>query len=258
MKEYYLAALEYERSLFHKEQPTLSNEILLKKTRCLKALKRYEDGYKNLLRADLYSNSDSLNFILRYELVINAYLSESYDIAHNHIQQLNHFIISDQLKLKVAFLEILTLNELMKWKDAKDKLISYNELMNTNFNIDSLYYFVDKPKIRDIQKTEKLAIVAPGFIQLREGKPLDWFVSASIRGSLIYLLIDQFTRNYFFSGAFSATALYFIFYQGAAKYAIELTKKKNKKKIQKYNQRIKHALIAYEMSIINNNLNGQN
>lgn len=228
---------------------------MLKKTYCLKALERYEDGYKNLLRADLYSNTDSLNFALRYELIINAYLAEAYDIADNHLKQLNHFVESDVLRMKVAFLEILSLNEMMKWDEAKAKLISYNDKQKTNFNVDSLYNFLDNPKIRNIKKTVGIATVAPGLIQIREGKPLDGLLSAAIRGSLIYFVIDQFGKHYFLSGSFSGAALYFIFYQGAVKHALDLTNKRNRNKIKKYNHRVRHALISYEMSIINDNFN---
>jgi len=253
--EFQLAALAYERSIFQDEFPSLKNEILLRKTHCLKALKRYEDGYKNLLRADLYTDSDSLNFAMRYELVLNAYLSEHYDIAENHLKQLNHFVTSEELKQKVAFLEILTLNEQMKWKEARGKLESFSDDRNLDFNIDSLYYFTDKPKIRDLKKTASIATFGSGILQIREGKPIDGLLSMSIRAGLLYLAVDQFRKHYFFSGSFSAVGVYFLFYQGAVKYALELTKKGNKRKIAKYNYRIKHALLAYEMSIINDNFN---
>ena len=248
--------MEYERSLFHGDHPDQHNLILLKKTYSLKAQSQYKAGYENLLRANLFDNSDSLNFLLRYELVINAYLAETYDIAYNQLQQLNHFVASEKLKFGVSFLEILILNEMQRWTEARDKLIIYNDTRQANFNIDSLYNFIDKPKIRDLKKNEVPLMLAPGLMQLREGKPLDAFFSATIRGSLIYLLIDQFSKNYFFSGSFSAAALYFVFYQGAVKHATELIKNRNAKKITSYNHRIKHALMTYEMSINNYNFNG--
>ena len=245
--------MEYERSLFQGAHLNQRNLILLKKTQCLKAQSQYKAGYENLLRADLFANSDSLNFLLRYELVINAYLAETYDIAYNQLQQLNHFVVSEEFKFGVSFLEILLLNEMQRWTEARDKLIIYNDTRQANFNIDSLYNFIDKPKIRDLKKNEVPLMLAPGLVQLREGKPQDALVSAAIRGSLIYLIVDQFSKHYFFSGAFSATALYFVFYQGAAKHATELIKNRNAKKITGYNHRIKHALMTYEMSIINDN-----
>lgn len=228
---------------------------MLKKTYCLKAQSQYKTGYENLLRADLFANSDSLNFLLRYELVINAYLAENYDIAYNQLQQLNHFVVSEKLKFGISFLEVLILNEMHRWTEARDKLIIYNNTHQANLNIDSLYNFIDNPKIRNLKKNELPLILAPGLVQAREGKPLDALFSVAIRGSLIYLLIDQFSKHYFFSGAFSAAALYFVFYQGAAKRATELIKSRNIKKITQYNHRIKHALMTYEMSIISHNFN---
>jgi hypothetical protein len=249
-KEFRLAALEYERALFHGTNPGARNLILLKKTHCLKAQNQFKAGYENLLRADLFDSSDSVSFLLRYELVINAYLAENYDIAYNQLQQLNHFIAAEKFKFNVAYLEILLLNEMQRWTEARDKLIIYNDTHQARLNIDSLYDFIDKPKIRNLKKNEVPLMLAPGLIQVREGKPLDAVFSAAIRGSLIYLIVDQFGKHYFFSGAFSAAAIYFVFYQGAIKHATELIKNNNRKKITKYNQRIKHALITYEMSTI--------
>ena len=228
---------------------------MLKKTQCLKALHEYKNAYKNLLRADLYSNSDSINFLLRHEIVINAFLAKDYDIAENHIKQLNHFVVSDELKQKVAFLEILILNEQMKWNEARAKLESFSDSRNHNLNIDSLYYFIDKPKIRNLKKTTSISMFGSGILQIREGKPFDGLLSMSIRGGLLYLAVDQFSKHYFFSGTFSAVGLYFMFYQGAVKHAIALTKRGNERKVLKYNHGIKQALLTYELSIINDNFN---
>lgn len=250
-QDYYQASLSYERALYVNDQPELRNSLLLKKTYCLKALGWHEEAYKNLLRANLFTDSDSSNFEHRYEIVLNAYLAGDYDIAYNHIKQLNHFIESDKLLLRAAYLEILILNEMLKWDEAKDRLAAYNTSHQVDINVDSLYKFLKKPKIRKLKKTESLATFAPGLVQVREGKVLQGLTSAAIRGSLIYYMALELGNHYFFSGFFSGAALYYLFYQGGVKYAINVTQQHNAKKIEGYNREIRNILLVNEISIFN-------
>lgn len=250
-QDYYQASLSYERALYVNDQPELRNSLLLKKTYCLKALSWYEEAYKNLLRANLFTDSDSSNFEHRYEIVLNAYLAGDYDIAYNHIKQLNHFIESEIFLMRAAYLEILILNEMLKWDEAKDRLVAYNTSHQVDINVDSLYEFLKKPQIRKLKKTESLATIAPGLVQVREGKVLQGLTSAAIRGSLVYLVIKELIAHYLFSGAFTGVAVYYLFYQGGVQYAIKLTQQRNAEKIEAYNRGIRNIILDKELSIIN-------
>ena len=118
----YSAKLEYERVIFQNIDPEITNQSILRKSFCYKKLKQYDEALLNLERANLFSNSDSLNFALRREIVLSAYLAGEFETAQNQMEQINYYVEDTTFKASLKYLEILILINLRKWDEARNIL----------------------------------------------------------------------------------------------------------------------------------------
>jgi hypothetical protein len=241
------AKLEYERVIFQNINPEITNQSILRKSFCYKKLKQYDQSLLNLERANLFSNNDSLNFVLRREISLSAYLAGEFETTQNQLAQIDFYVEDTTFKASLKYLEIITLNQMLKWDEAKNIAVGYNEEYNLGLNIDELYG-TRYPKVRTGNKLEYLAAIFPGFVQAREGKVFDGIVSAGLRGGALAWGIHQVLNDFIFSGIITGGGLYYIFYTGAVHYAMELTKENNQRRIKEYNDLINLKILNMEIT----------
>ncbi len=247
IEEYEYAAVEYERVVYSNSDPRIVNQALLKEGLCYKELANYKLASSVLGRANLFLEQDSLNYAIRYEIVLNSYLAEDYPNALAQLTQLEYFF-KDNGYNKVLFLHILTLNSLRRWEEAKVKYEEYLRENDTQLSVEEAYGFLKKPKIKDPEKAESISYFLPGVGQMYAGYfgrgLLSGFLQAVFIGYGAYSLYE----GYFFSGALTGVGLFWAFYSGGSRHAKYLAQKKNEELTVKYNKPIKEALLKLELS----------
>jgi hypothetical protein len=245
--EQWLAArVAYERALY---QGVTSidqyNTLLLKKALCFKAEKNFDAAYQVLVKSSFYEGSDSIKLLLYYEAALNAYLSNKPDISIGLIQEQSFYLQDTDQKNQLLFLEIIALNEMQQWQEAEKSFLLYTQI-NRLDNTEGIYDEILNYKFKKIKKAENLSYILPGVGQMYAGYPLRGLLSGAIQGGLVYLSLSSFLNGYYFSGTFTGVALFYMFYNGGARYASKLATRNNEEKVAEFNTKIKEILIENE------------
>ncbi len=231
------ARVAYERLLF--QGKTDAGLLLLKKSFCLKAEGKFEEAYTTLQRVDVFKESDSLRTALYSELALDAYLGGKFDQALSTLQELHYYFPDKNSSISDA-LEILTLNQLLKWNEAEQKFNSYLE--RYNIPDQHLYQKQRLPKLKNPAKAETLSFLIPGSGQLYAGYPGHAITSVLIHGGLVVFTVYSFTNGYYFSGAFTGVGLFSLFYNGGAGHAKDLAMRHNAEQLTRFNEKVKAVL----------------
>ncbi|QHT70511.1 hypothetical protein GXP67_29595 [Rhodocytophaga rosea] len=248
------ARLTYERIVFSLQTSglpadslqKLKNEALLKKTYTYKAEALYKEALQAIERTDANNLPEAEGFVLRYETSLCAYLAGNYNEAYNYILQLKYFIKDTTLTNQVDFLEILTLNELQRWEEAKKLTAVYIQKNNLQANVDELYGFLKNPRIRKPEKAILLSTFLPGVGQWYAGYPFRGMVSATLQLACFTFGAYSIWQRYYLSGFFTGFVLLQAFYSGGIRHTGYLVEKKNKEKIERYNGTVREFIIESE------------
>jgi len=231
------AFIAYEYTLFIKTSQPQTNLILLKSAYCLKQIGKFEKARLILDRADFYNGTDSLRFLLFYEYAINSMLVNKYDLALSKMEEM-HNEFRDSVKLATLLpLEVIALNELHRWPEAHKKYLQ----LTTNKS--DPYQEILSFKMKNPDKAFALSYYFPGAGQMYAGYFWKGLVSTLLNAGLIYFSIWNFANGYFFSGAFTGVALFYLSYNGGAKYAATLASQHNEQRIESFNEKIKRQLL---------------
>lgn len=248
------ARLAYEKIVFTLNQSNLpadsiqllKNEALLKKTYCYKAQANFNEAQKTIERAEVGNLPDSLNFVIRYETALCAYLATHYNEAYNYILQLKYFVKDTSLTQQVDFLEILSLNELQRWEEAKKLCAAYIEKNNLHASADELYAFLKNPKLRNAEKAVILSTFLPGVGQMYAGYPFRGMVSATLQLACFTFGAYSIWQKYYLSGFFTGFVMLQAFYSGGIRHTRDLVEKKNKERVTQYNEHVKQFILDTE------------
>jgi tetratricopeptide (TPR) repeat protein len=248
------ARLAYERIIFSVQSSRypsdsiqlFKNEALLKKTYTYKADTLYKEALQTIERTDANNLPDEESFVLRYETSLCAYLAGNYNEAYNYILQLKYFIKDTTFTNRVDFLEILTLNELQRWEEAKKLTTAYIRKNNLQASADELYAFLKNPKIRKPEKAILLSTFMPGVGQWYAGYPFRGMVSATLQLACFTFGAYSIWQRYYLSGFFTGFVLLQAFYSGGIRHTGYLVEKKNQERIESYNGRVKEFIIQAE------------
>lgn len=233
--QFLAARVGYERLLF--EGQGNANDLLLKKSYCLKAEGKYEQALQTLERADFFESRDSVRFLLYYEAALDAYLSHRHDVALSRLQELNHYLPGLHSPL-ADVLEVLSLNHLQKWDQAETK---FHELQKRyGVNEASPYGIRKITRMKDPDKAETLSFLFPGSGQLYAGHWGRGITSLLIQGGLVAFATYSFINGFYFSGAFTGVGLFYLFYNGGARHARFLAEKRNTQRIARLNEAVLH------------------
>lgn len=237
---YLEAGVEYERLIFEGSKNLTPNEILLRKSYCYKEQGNFEMSLETLQRSDYYSGSDSIRFQLFYESVLSAYLSGRFDLSLSLINELRYnFDYKTNFSLDV--LEIMALTQLMKWKEAKNKFNTLSTQHNLSLDT-TIFDQVLKRKFKKPEKALTLSYLLPGSGLIYAGAPVRGITSVSLQTGAMLMAIHGLKEGYFFSGALTGAALFYVFYNGGAQYAATLSAKRNEARIDNFKADLVKAL----------------
>ncbi|HMP99928.1 MAG TPA: hypothetical protein PKC24_09120, partial [Cyclobacteriaceae bacterium] len=188
----------------------------------------------------------SLRFLLFYELSFNAFLAEKPDLAIGHIQEFNYNFEGSEFDDELLFLEILCLNKLKRWREAKEKYERYATVNDLNADVNQ-YEEILNHKFKNPKKAQNLSLVIPGSGQMYAGFPLKGLFSLTVQAGLVYFSVESFLNAYYLSGVFTGVALFYMFYNGGARYAAKLATQNNEKVVQSFNDKISTIIIENEL-----------
>ncbi len=250
-QEYALAAVYYEKAIFDQDQTLpdnfriLTNQILHKKIQCQKALRTFEDAWQTAQRFDLEEPNDTLQFKLRYEGALCAYLSQRYNEAFGQMQQTRFYIRDTTLTTPLDVLEILTLNELERWEESKVLFSRYAARNQLKINVEELYRFLRK-KPKNPDKAQLLSFLMPGLGQAYAGYPLEGISSVGLQVLALGFGVYHVLNRYYLIGFFTGAGLFQTFYFGGARRASIMAEETNRKRKARNNQRIRALLVENE------------
>ncbi|MTI37953.1 hypothetical protein [Fulvivirga lutimaris] len=249
-ENYQYASLEYERVVFEERDPNIINEALLKKGLCHKALRNFSQAYSTLDRANLFIAQDSLNYQIRYEKALTAYLSQQYNLVVSQALQINHFYKNDGYD-EIMFLHILALNELRKWEEAKILFDEYLSMNHKNNDNQDLYSFVNKTKLKDPEKAVKISYLMSGIGMIYAGYLGRGIVSSLISASLFTYGIYGISSGYYYTGAFLGIGTFWMLNTASFEVVRQLAIEKNQKLTNKYNSPIRQTILEIENHKLN-------
>lgn len=235
------AVIAYEYAVYKGVVPEASNSILLKSAYCYKQLNRPDQALRTLDGANYYTGSDSSRFLLFYEYALNALLAEKYDLAFSKIQELRYEVTDTSLFATLLPLEVIALNELQRWPEAHTK---YLQLMSNELPGKDPYDDILTFKKKNPDKAMALSYWLPGVGQMYAGYFWKGFVSSALNVGLIGFSAWSFINGFYFSGAFTGVALFYLSYNGGARYAEVLANQYNEEKIRRFNERVRGEILS--------------
>lgn len=245
-KQYVRAQLMYERVVFLSKNKVVTNQALLYKAYCLKRLKRFAEAQETVERAELLPAQDSANYVLLYEVALNAYLAQQYKQSLKFIEIIKNTIKDSAQVKNTTFLEILALNETYQWDKAKALCTQYIKDNGSDQDIEALYGFVKKKPFKSIKKAQKLSWIFPGAGQMYAGAFWRGLSSSVLTlGSLTFGVVSVL-NGYYVSGILTGLGMGRTFYSGGRRHAAYQVQQRNLKKIVRYHKKIKNFVLATE------------
>lgn len=250
---FFEAAIEFERLIFEakNEDTDLKTNALLRKSYAYKSLKNFEAAKNALYRIPLQNYGDSVQLLVRYEIALNAFLNKDYGEAESQFVQLNYFLKDKNLLESTWFLQILTLNELKRWDEAKvllEKYLEKHEIVLTEEERKNI--FRKNPKLKSPEKAMALSTFVPGLGQVYGGKIGAGVASLILQSTFLAFGGYHFYKGFWFTGFTSGFSLFQAFYFGGRENAALVTEAKNRKKTKVYNDAMRHFILEKEKNLV--------
>jgi tetratricopeptide (TPR) repeat protein len=249
--QFYSASIEFERAIYYETDNNKIARCKYFKSLCYKELGETNKALDELGEINLYNLPDSLFFLIRYEQANCNYLNNEPNKSIWNIEEIR-FRFPDSLKtIEIVPLNILCLNSLRKWEEAKslwDYLLDNSGLQDSikkdiRADINNLYKRKNIPRFHSPKKAENLSRFIPGSGQMycgavREGT-FNLLMNAAILGYTFY----EFYSRYYFTGYIVGLSVLNKTYNGGLKRARLLAGEKNQKDINMFNLEVSSLLI---------------
>jgi len=250
-KNYYHAAIYYQKLEFFLQSESLKNEARLLAANSYKLNKNYNVAISHLNSIILNEASDSLIFKVKYQSALMSYLNGNLTVADSYLTQLNYLIKDSSFILSSLLLHAFVLNEQYKWAKAKEKLellnkhlfisdtLKYNQIKQL---LDSSYDIKNIPKLKNVDKAVKMSTFFPGLGQCyvkNYAEGITSFLALTvIAGGMVVGIFYQ----YYFTAIFTGNLLIAKFYLGGIKRAEFLAEMYNYKLSKGYNLTLKSKI----------------
>ena len=250
---FFEAAIAFERIIFEakNEEADLKTNALLKKAYAYKMLSDFEAAKTALYRIPLQNYGDSMQLLVRYEIALNAFLNKDFGEAESQFVQMNYFLKDKSLLETTWFLQILTLNELKRWDEAKvllEKYLEKHKIVLTEEERKNV--FRKNPKLKSPKKAMALSTFVPGLGQVYGGKIGAGVASLILQSTFLAFGGYHFYKGFWFTGFTSGFSLFQAFYFGGRENAALVTEAKNRKKTRRYNDAMRHFILEKEKGLV--------
>jgi hypothetical protein len=250
-KNYYQAAIYYQKLDFFLSNEKAKNSAKLLVANCYKLSKDYISGINQLSSISLESASDSLIYNVKYQCALMSYLNNDLIQAEAFLQQLNYLVKDSGYVTKSLLLYALVLNEQYKWTPAKENLIRLNavyfckdslRLLKNEKIIDSLYSIKTTPKLKYVKKAIKLSSLLPGLGQCYTKNYLEGLGSFLAAVTSVGIMVTGIVYQYYFTGIVTGNLLLGKFYLGGIKRTEFLANRYNYRISKTFNNKLKEQL----------------
>jgi TM2 domain-containing membrane protein YozV len=259
LKLYPEACIAYEYIIF--ENPgneTIKALALLKKSSCYKAENNYALIDNMLNRCNVSDLNDSIKAQIFFARAWACYMNGNFEFAKDRILPIFNINTSPEIEKASVLLYSLILNEMGKWDESKNNLVSYiNRIDIKDMNMrDSLLQEVNViyqknniPTLKNIKTARTMSFILPGLGQTYAGKAGMGIISLSLialSGTFIYYsIIDQIYAS-------SAAGLYVFlyFYSGNITKLKPMVDNRNERKKEICNAALRIQLIKLNSQLI--------
>lgn len=255
--QFFEASIEYERLIFHSENPAQINYYKYKKALCYKKLMNFTQALEELQSIYFPNTNDSLFQRVYYQQSLCFYLNGEPAKAIWKIDEYlnrNGDSVASGLFLP---LKILCLNETNQWSDARQCFTKYIHTQNSNLEkqsslqkiVDDLYQRKNLPRIRSAKKAENWSRFIPGSGQIYAGKTGEGIVNFLINASLLTFSAHQALNGFYITGYLAGLGFFNKTYQGGIKRSGILATQKNKEILVSFNSKINETIRSnFEMN----------
>lgn len=233
------AAIAYEYAIFQGLSPGDVALTTLKANAAFKAQGNYSKALILFDRVDFYAGTDSLRSVLYYQCIVSAMLANRYDLAWSKLVEVRYELPEKISEETLLSLEILCLNELGRWPDAYQRYKVWASIHNIKADP---YPEMLKHKLKDPDKAFALSYWLPGVGQMYAGYPGKGIVSSLLNAGLVVFSIYSFTGGYYLSGVFTGVALFYLSYNGGARYAQVLAEQNNTERKEVFNNQVRQIV----------------
>ena len=245
------AALEYEKCVFKNMDSSIKEYALMQRAYCFKNSGKYYEAYQNFQRLDIDNYNDSLKCVYNFQIGLMLYLSNYFNDADSYLQRNFNLPITTLEYKNSILLNVLVLNELFKYSEARNKLSVYAINYTKTPIKDSIVSIIDKdysnektPKIKSIHKARKLSKVLPGAGLIYIGKSGRALGNITLLlASASYTALNIYCGNYFTS-ATAGVHLIRLFYTGGINQVNDLVPIINYNRTRIFNDKIKRKLLC--------------
>jgi len=237
------AQLLFEKQIFEASNSSEANEIIYEKALFFKKTMHFEKAIETLHRIDENSLNDSAKFIHLYQLSLLYYLTNNFAEAELNLNKIKYFIPTNSYDNKLFLLEVLNLNKMNRWQEAKQLLIE-----NTKKDIDSnlinkIYKEALNHKPKSSSKALYLQTFLPGAGQFYIDKKLHGTINALLILSGLGWGVYNVYNGYYVTSVISGFFISYIFYDGGKRYTENNVIKYNVKKENALNAKLNKEII---------------
>jgi tetratricopeptide (TPR) repeat protein len=236
--------LNIEQAIFNNSNnDEIVTKLLLKKATYFKQENQFEKAIQTLLRVNESDLSDSNKFELFYQLAILNYLTNKYSEVDLNINKIKFLITDTTFANKLVLLEILNLNNIQKWKEAKVLLTSQLKYKNDSNLVNGWYKTALKFRPKKEKTAQALQTFFPGIGQIYAGKTLHGIINAGLILTGLVWGGYNIYNGYYVTSVFTGFFISYVFYSGGITYSINQVERHNLKTIKFINNKLNSQII---------------
>ena len=205
--KFFEASIRYEKIFFYSQD--LQNQALAryKRALCYKNTGNYQKAYEQLMPINPFGLPDTLFYIIKYELILNAYLSGELQIAKANYLLVENYFKQDTLTSKLNYIYVLTLVGLSEFESAKQILKDMAEGLESEEkkvlilnDINTLFKKRNLPKVKNEKAARYLSMFVPGSGQVYLGYVGEGLFSFTLNLTALTLGAYGIYQGYYLTG----------------------------------------------------------
>lgn len=253
LTEYQLAALNYEKAYFFSQEKQTKCRALAGKIHALKQLKKFDQIWKRVLKANSNLPDNETTRTIRYEGALAAFLNHEFYQAQEFLDQIETPPQDTIFFVRKTWLNILVLNEQQKWNEASvlfSHLNSFLHLQDTTIT----YLYEHHPALLSVYKAQQWATFVPGAGQMYAHAVGEGIMATLLQMGTITWLVFELSHTAFLTAYFGAAPLFQKFYTGSIRRSTELARRYNTRQSNTFNTQIQQNIKLLLSGIQNNSI----